>query len=166
MTAGESEALASFTLGEQTNSLFRGLIDALPVAIYVTDAEGRLVYFNAAAVKLSGLVPELGSDQWCVAWRIFLTDGTLLPHEQCPMAVALRGGEVPGGIECIAERPDGSRFWFTASPAVLRDREGRITGSINLLQDITDRKNAEVEASERFQAIVETTPECVKIVAA
>jgi PAS domain S-box-containing protein len=166
MTAGESEALTSFTLGEQTNGPFRGLIDVLPVAVYVTDAEGRLAYFNAAAVKLSGRVPELGSDQWCVTWRIFLPDGTLLPHDQCPMAVALRGGEVPGGIECIAERPDGSRFWFTASPAVLRDREGRITGSINLLQDITDRKNAEIEASERFQAIVETTPECVKIVAA
>src|ERR1700735_1181288 len=166
MMAGESEALTNFAPGAQTDGLFRGLVDALPVAVYVTDAEGRLTYFNAAAVKLSGRVPELGTDQWCVTWKIFLPDGTPLPHDQCPMAVALRGGEVPGGIECIAERPDGSRFWFTPSPAVLRDSDGRIIGGINLLQEITEHKNAEIEANEQFQAIVETTPECVKIVAA
>jgi hypothetical protein len=81
------------------------------------------------------------------------------------MAVALKGGEVPTGIECIAERPDGSRFWFTPFPAVLRDDQGRIVGGVNLLLDITDRKNAELEAREHYQAIVEVIPECVKIVA-
>ena len=34
-----------------------------------------------------------------------------------------------------------------------------------MLIDITDRKRAEIEANEQFRAIVETTPECVKIVA-
>jgi PAS domain S-box-containing protein len=135
------------------------------VAIYTTDAEGRLTYFNAAATRLSGRTPELGTDKWCVTWKIFLPDGTLLPHDQCPMALALKGAEVPTGIECIAERPDGTRFWFSPCPAVIRDAEGRITGGINLLMDITDRKNVEIEANEQFRAIVETTPECVKIVA-
>lgn len=150
---------------EIANSTFRENFDVLPVAIYTTDAQGRLTYFNDAAVKLSGRVPELGTDQWCVTWRIFLPDGTPLPHDQCPMAIALKGGEVPNGIECIAERPNGTRFWFTPCPAVRRDAEGRIIGGINLLVDITDRKNAEIEANENFRAIVETTPECVKIVA-
>ena len=79
--------------------------------------------------------------------------------------IALRGDEVPADMECIAERPDGTRFWFTPYPAVLRDAQGRIIGGINLLIDITDRKNAEMEANEQFRTIVETTPECVKIVA-
>ncbi len=148
------------------NSPFRGLLDALPVAVYMTDAAGRLTYFNAAAVALSGRVPALGTDQWCVTWKIFLPDGTPLPHDQCPMAIALKGGQVPNDAECVAERPDGSRFWFTPYPAVLRDAEGRITGGINILVDITKRKSAEIEALEHLRAIVETTPECVKIVAA
>jgi PAS domain S-box-containing protein len=144
---------------------FREMIEALPVALYGTDADGRLTYFNAAAVRLSGRVPELGTDRWCVTWKLFLADGTPLPHDQCPMAVALRGGEVASGIECIAERPDGSRFWFTPYPAVLRDAAGRVTGGINLLVDITERKAAETEAQEYFKVIVETTPECVKVIA-
>src|SRR6202451_1799410 len=166
MIAGGTEALTSFVVaGDLENRVFRAMVEALPVAIYTTDAEGRLTYFNSAAVKLSGRAPEIGTDKWCVTWKIFLPDGTRLPHEQCPMAVALKGAEVPTGIECIAERPDGTRFWFTPCPAVIRDAEGRIIGGINLLVDITDRKNAEIEAREQFRAIVETTPECVKVVA-
>src|SRR3984885_3350059 len=166
MMAGGAKALTDFVAGgDLNNSVVLELLQALPVAIYTTDAQGRLTYFNRAAVRLSGRVPQLGTDQWCVTWKIFLPDGTPLPHDQCPMAVALKGAEVPGGIECIAERPDGTRFWFTPCPAVIRDAGGRIIGGINLLMDITDRKNAEIEANEHFRMIVETTPECVKIVA-
>jgi PAS domain S-box-containing protein len=167
VSAGGAKELAELIAngGGKANIAFRELVDALPVAVYTTDAQGRLTYFNAAAVKLSGRTPELGTDQWCVTWKLFLADGSPLPHDQCPMAIALLRGEVPNGIECIAERPDGTRFWFTPYPAVLRDSQGHIIGGINVLVDITDRKNAELEANEQFRTIVETTPECVKIVA-
>ena len=171
MTANEAGALTAFVAGgDLGNSAFREMVEALPVAIYTTDSQGRLTWFNPAARKLSGRTPEIGTDRWCAAWKIFLPDGTLVPHDRCPMALALQDAEVPNGIECIAERPDGSRFWFTPCTAVIRNAEGQIIGGINLLTDITDRKNAEIEAnvieaSEQFRAIAETTPECVKIVA-
>ena len=166
MNASVIQAFSVWPAGsEGANRLLREMVEALPAALYMTDAQGRLTYFNAAAVKLSGRVPEIGTDHWCVTWKIFLPDGTPLPHDQCPMAIALKGGQVPGGIECIAERPDGTRFWFTPCPAVLRDAEGRIIGGINLLVDITERKIAEMEANEHFRTIVDMTPECVKIVA-
>ena len=163
--AGASELSAFVSRNNSSETVLGEIMDALPVAIYMTDAQGRLTYFNPAAAKLSGRTPEIGTDQWCVTRKIFLADGTPLPHDQCPMAVALTGDEVPAGMECIAERPDGTRFWFTPYPAVLRDAEGRIVGGINVLIDITERKNAQREVSEQFRAIVETTPECVKIVA-
>src|SRR4029078_10794800 len=49
---------------------FGEIIDALPAAIYATDAEGRLTHFNRAAVELSGRVPELGNDHWRVTWKL------------------------------------------------------------------------------------------------
>ncbi|MBV9264754.1 MAG: PAS domain S-box protein, partial [Acidobacteriaceae bacterium] len=110
---------------QPSEAWFREMIEALPAAIYTTDAEGRLTHFNSAAVKLSGRVPQLGSDQWCVTWKLFHADGTPLPHDQCPMATALREGTIVRGGEYIAERPDGSRFWFTPYPTPLRDAEGR-----------------------------------------
>ncbi|MGH9582527.1 MAG: ATP-binding protein, partial [Bryobacteraceae bacterium] len=47
------------------------------------------------------------------------------------------------GTENIIERPDGERIWFAPYPALLRDAEGRITGGVNMLVDITKRKHAE-----------------------
>ena len=73
------------------------------------------------------------------------------------------------GCEAVAERPDGQRRIFTPYPTPLFDDQGRLTGAVNMLVDITERKRAEDilrESEERFRAIVETTPECVKVVAA
>ena len=119
------------------------MLDALPAAIYTTDAEGRLTHFNPACVTFSGRTPELGSDHWCVTWKLYHPDGSPMPHDECPMAVALREGRVIQGAEAIAERPDGVRVWFTPYPTPLFDEAGKVIGGINMLVDITARKRAE-----------------------
>ena len=48
-------------------------------------------------------------------------DGTPLPHDQCPMAQSLKEGRPIRGAEAIAERPDGTRRWFTPYPTPLYD---------------------------------------------
>ncbi len=122
---------------------YREMIDALPAAVYTTDAEGYLTHFNPAAVEFSGRTPELGTDKWCVSWKLYHTDGTPMPLDECLMASALKGGDIPRGAEAIAERPDGTRVWCSASPSVMHDAQGHIIGGINMLIDITDRKTAE-----------------------
>jgi PAS domain S-box-containing protein len=122
---------------------FRDLLDALPAAIYTTDAKGRITYFNEAAVELSGRRPTLGADEWCVTWRLFWPDGTPLPHDQCPMAIALKEERAVRGYEAVAERPDGSRVPFIPFPTPLHDAGGRLVGAVNMLVDISHRKEAE-----------------------
>ncbi len=139
---------------------FRKMFDALPVAIYITDAEGRLLYFNPAAVEFSGRVPELGVDAWCVTWKLYYADGTPMPHDACPMAIALKEGRVLRGVEAIAERPDGTRIWFEPYPTPLRDSEGRIIGGINMLMDITDRKQARQERA-MLASIVQSSGDAI-----
>lgn len=120
----------------------RNLLEALPAAVYTTDADGRITFYNRAAVELSGRTPRLG-DQWCVTWKLFNTDGSFLPHDQCPMAVALKENRPIRGVEAVAERPDGSRVPFTPYPTPLHDAEGNLVGAINMLVDISERKQAE-----------------------
>jgi PAS domain-containing protein len=62
----------------------RELLNVLPAAIYTTDAAGRVTYYNAAAVELAGRRPKIGSDEWCITWRLYWPDGTPLPHDECP----------------------------------------------------------------------------------
>ena len=145
---------------QQNERRFREIIDLLPAAIYTTDADGRLTHFNPAAVELSGRNPELGTDRWCVTWKLFRADGTPLPHDECPMAVALKEGRIMDGVEAIAERPDGSRVWFTPYPRPLRNAEGAIIGGINMLVDITDRKKSE-QATGLLAAIVDSSDDAI-----
>ncbi len=121
----------------------RAVLEALPAAVYTTDAEGRITMFNKAAVEFSGRVPQLGSDSWCVTWKLYWPDGRPLPHDECPMAVALKTGRPVRGAEAIAERPDGTRVWFEPYPTPLHDETGKLVGAINMLVDITARKASE-----------------------
>jgi PAS domain S-box-containing protein len=121
------------------------LLAAIPAAIYTTDAQGKITYFNQAAIEFSGRTPALGSDEWCVTWKLFMPDGTPLPHDECPMAVALREGRAVRGAEAVAERPDGTRVPFIPFPTPLRDSWGNVTGAINMLVDISERRQAETQ---------------------
>ncbi|PBC09455.1 PAS domain S-box protein [Mesorhizobium sp. WSM3859] len=123
----------------------KDLLAAIPAAIYTTDRDGKITYFNEAAVQLAGRTPEIGTDEWCVTWKLFWPDGTPLPHDQCPMAVSLREGRPIRGYEAVAERPDGSRVPFIPYPTPMRDAAGNITGGINMLVDVSERKQAETQ---------------------
>src|SRR5579871_944659 len=130
---------------EESERRLQELLAAIPAAIYTTDAKGRITYFNQAVVELAGRTPTIGSDEWCVTWKLFNPDGMPLPHDQSPMAIALREGRAIRNAETIAERPDGSRVPFIPFPTPLRDASGRIVGAINMLADISERKQAETQ---------------------
>jgi PAS domain S-box-containing protein len=130
---------------QERDRRFRGLLDALPAAIYTTDAAGRVTYYNEAAVDLWGHRPPLGTQEWCGSWKLFWADGTPLAHADCPMAVALKENRAVRGMEAMAERPDGTRVPFIPYPTPLHDQNGRLVGAVNMLVDITDRKHAEAE---------------------
>lgn len=118
----------------------RAVIDALPVAIYTTDANGLLTHYNQAAVDFSGRTPQIGQDQWSINETLFSANGDPMPADQCHMAIALREDRQLLGAEAIAMRPDGSRVWFTAHPTPLHDTRGKLIGGINMMIDITERK--------------------------
>ena len=83
---------------------FRELLDALPAAVYTTDVEDRITFFNEAASELWGQRPALGRSEWCGSWRLRWPDGAPMRHDECPMAITLREGRPVTG-EAIAERP-------------------------------------------------------------
>ena len=70
---------------------YRQLLEALGVAVYTTDADGRVTYFNDAAAAFWGRRPELG-ELWCGSYRLFWPDGQPMAHAECPMAIALIDG--------------------------------------------------------------------------
>ena len=121
---------------------YRDFLDALGIAVYTTDADGRITFFNEAAATFWGRRPALG-EEWCGSLRLYWSDGRPMKHDECPMAIALRENRSVRGYEALAERPDGSRVAFVPYPTPLRDDDGALIGAVNVLIDVTDRRTAE-----------------------
>jgi len=111
----------------------RALLDAMDAPLYVTDEEGFVVYANEACAEFAGRTPAPGRDRWCVTWKLYTEAGDLLPHEHCPMAVAIQQQTPVRGVNAIAERPDGTRVTFTPLPTPLFGRNGQLLGAVNML---------------------------------
>ena len=137
---------------------WQAILDRLPVPVYTTDSDGAVTYWNRACVDFAGRNPQLGADRWCVTWRIYTTTGEFLPHDACPMAVAIRERRAIRGKVAIAMRPDGSRRAFTPYPTPLFDAAGRLSGAVNMLVDVTDEQaGALAEQAARCKRLARAT---------
>ncbi|CAN7599374.1 EAL domain-containing protein [Bosea sp. LjRoot9] len=127
---------------------FEGVLDQLPICVYMTDAEGRVTYANRAAGAFVGREPRIGTDRWCVTHKLFTIEGAPLAPQDGPMAVALRESRPVRGVEAMLERPDGTRTPVLTYPTPLFGDDGALTGGFNLLVDISKRKQAEQKLAD------------------
>jgi PAS domain-containing protein len=114
-----------------------GVLDGLPMAIYITNAEGVITHYNRTCIAFAGRQPRVGQDSWCVTWKLYTEEGEYLPHDRCPMAVAVRERRTIRGVRAVAERPDGKYVNFQPYPTLLLDDEGHLVAAINLLAEVT-----------------------------
>lgn len=145
-SARPQEYLETAISALKSDESWSAVLSSLPVPIYVTDAQGGVTYWNRACVEFAGRMPQLGEDRWCITWRLFSTDGEPMPHDQCPMADAIRYRKAVRGKVAIAMRPDGSRRAFTPYPTPLFDQAGGLTGAVNMLIDISDEQSNTLDA--------------------
>ncbi|HEV3437548.1 MAG TPA: ATP-binding protein [Gemmata sp.] len=136
------------------DSQLRRLLQVIPVAAYTCDEEGLITFFNERAAAAWGREPKLNdpADHFCGSFKMFSTDGSPMPHEECWMALALRHNKGFNEREVIIERPDGSRRTVLAHANPIYDEADRLIGAVNVIVDITERKqaeDAEREASRR-----------------
>ena len=146
---------------EENEKRYSELIQNLPVATYSCDAEGRIQIYNKAAADLWGCEPEIGKDLWCGSWKIYNDNGSPLPLDLCPMAIALKEGRTVTGKEIIIERQNGERRNVLVHPVPFIDLSGQVTGAVNVLADITENKAAEQtlkESEKKYRYLFENNP--------
>ena len=140
------------------------VIDFLPDATLVIDKRGRVLTWNRAMEKMTG-VPAIdmigkGDYEYALPFygmrRPILADLVLLPDEviEKKYPYLLREGNTLV-IEIFIPTfgPNGSHIWAKATP--LYDSEGNIAGSIESIRDITDRKKAEEKIAAMKQRLAD-----------
>jgi PAS domain S-box-containing protein/excisionase family DNA binding protein len=148
----------------ESQERFRRLVGLLPAGVYTCDApHGVITFYNERAAELWGQSPQFGdTDQrFCGSFRLWWPDGTLLPHDQTPMAQALRHGRSFQNEEVVIERPDGTRITVLVNIEPVRNEQGRLVGAVNVFHDTTALKQAEQELRRRtaqFETLLNKAP--------
>ena len=127
----------------------------LPVGVWITDANGRVIGSNEAAERIwAGEPPPVNSIDEFQAY-VARCPGSSKPlqPEEYPVAVALRTGKPVENRELEIRRFDGSEGTVMVSAAPIRDPQGRIAGTVSVNVDITERKRLE-EALREHQTML------------
>ncbi len=147
---------------EESEKRYIELMQNLPVAIYTTDAKGIIKLYNKAAVELWGRIPEEGKDKWSGAWKILDLDGNEILHEHSTMAETIKTGKEVIGKKIMVETPTGEIRFVDPQPALIKNSQGEITGGVNVLIDVTEKRKTEEEL-RRLSLIAQKTDNAVII---
>ena len=147
---------------DSNNKLFF-LTELIPVAICCTDRDGNITYYNKQAAKLWGRQPKINDPEelkYCGAVEIFDLNGSRIKNADTPLAIALRTGIPVRNKEIIIKRPDNTKKAVLAHVDLLYNGKNEVTGAINILFDVTDRKKVEKDTFH-LASIVESSDDAI-----
>jgi PAS domain S-box-containing protein len=149
--------------GIAARSRLAAIVESSGDAMVTKNLDGVITSWNRSAERLFGY-----TEGEAIGQHITMLVPANLRQEEATILERLRRGERVEHFETIRVRKDGTTLDVSLTISPVRNREGRVVGASKVARDITQQKQAERAlrtSEERFRAIVETTPECVKLVA-
>ena len=143
-----------YSAAQETQRRLADIINFLPDATLVIDAEGRVIAWNRAIEEMTGIPAQdmlgKGDYEYAIPFygerRPILVDLVFSPQEELEQGYAQiqRRGSILVG-ETYVPQLQGSGRYLLGTASILRDSKGNIVGAIEIIRDITDRKGAEEE---------------------
>lgn len=150
----QNELLSAKEHAEKSESRLQGILDNMVDAFFQADEKGVFTYANQTALRMYGYssIDELIGKP---ASNLYANK-----EERDELLQEIRKTGRKIGWTGRALRKDGTTFWVSMNVQVVRDKEGNITGTQGVIQDISDRKKAEEElrkSEEKYRLISENT---------
>lgn len=138
----------------RSEGLLRGVLENLPVGVWIVDQNGNVQHGNQASLKIWGGARYVGMEQYgeYKAWH--LSNGQPVQAEEWAAARAIRDGQTILDQEVEIEGFDGQRKMIMNSAAPIWEN-GTIQGAIVVNQDITQRKQAEIQLEQQNKELNE-----------
>lgn len=141
---------------------WEGLLERLPVGVYVCDAEGRLAHYNTRARELWGITADGPvATHYCGSSKAFEADGQPLTVDRSPIARVLATAKPEKDREVIVEHADGRRLHLLANADPLFGEDESLVGAVCCIQDISELRAARDALRARqgwSRSIVENSP--------
>lgn len=151
-------------LAVETGRQLQGVLEALPVGVWIADAAGRIVLDNPAARRIWGGTQRHDAGQ-CDACRGWWHDtGKALDAHDWPLARAIAHGESSLDEIVDIECADGSRRTISHSASPLHDDSRTLAGAVAVCKDVTKqvRADTQIRRLEReFHRLAENLPDIV-----
>jgi PAS domain S-box-containing protein len=148
---------------DQAMGLLAAIVDSSDDAIVSKNLDGVITSWNKGAERIFGYAAKEAIGQ-----HIFLIIPDDRREEEVGILARLRRGERVDHFTTVRVRKDGGKIDVSLTISPLRDASGQVVGASKVARDITMQKRGDLalrESEERFRAIVQATPECVKVVA-
>lgn len=140
--------------------LFRKVVETMPIGIWLADADGKLVLSNSAGQSIWAGSRYIGVDHYGEYKGWWVASGAPIAAEEWGMARAIRSGETSIDEKIVIACFDDSRKTILHSAFPLKNKKGKITGAMVLIQDVTEKTKAE-EDMLRFKFSIEQAPEAI-----
>ncbi len=137
---------------------WRTTFDVMSDMITIQDTECRILRANRAAAETFGHQPQEMLNKFC--YQVFHHADN--PIEECPFHCSQQSGEIQS-IE-YWEKTIGKWLHITSNP--LKDDQGRVTGVVHVMRDITESKRAQkaLQENEQFlNAVFESIQDGISI---
>jgi len=116
---------------DRTERRLMNILNAIPVALVETDAQGRFVFANRAAHQLLGRKDAelIGLRFHSATWGITYPDGRMIPPELLPAARALRGQTVKGFQHLMINPGTRKKMLVSVTAMPIQNTVGEVIGS-------------------------------------
>jgi PAS domain S-box-containing protein len=142
-------ALARRTV-EAVSGQLAAVLDGLAEAVTISDASGRTVYANKAAARLLRLtsterVNGASGAELMSRFDVYDEAGELVRLEQLPGS-RVRAGELSPEPMLVRNvvKATGEERWLLNKTTAIRGANGDVTGVVNVIEDVTQAKRAEL----------------------
>jgi hypothetical protein len=128
------------------NTLFRTLIDNLPLNVYIKDRNSRKTFANRAEYEYVGLKSEadlLGKDDY----ELYSPESARHSIDEDQYVFAT--GKPILAKEAVITTKDGNQHFYLSYKMPLKDDDGKIIGLLGGSYDITDRKQIELLVQQK-----------------
>ncbi|MFD2514769.1 PAS domain-containing protein [Pontibacter locisalis] len=155
------EVLAQRKLEENKEELNK-LANAMPQLVWIADADGEVTYYNDRISEFAGAT-KLPNGTW--RW-----EGILFPDDVMATSNAWNKAVAEASVyeqEHRLQMKDGAYRWYLSRALPQLNKAGNVLKWYGTATDVQRQKEYEEalrQSEARLQAIIEATPECIKIV--